>query len=82
MHRRDATPAGPATTRIARAAAALVVAPNSRPRAGGGDQPLVTRSGNGITTLHDLLISPLDGENGLVSLAGLKKNRSGHLAWN
>jgi hypothetical protein len=36
-----ATPAGPAPTRISRAAAAPVMAPNSGPRAGGGDRPLV-----------------------------------------
>ena len=42
----------------------------------------MTRSGNEITTLHDLVISQSDGDNGLVSLPGLKKNRSGHLSWN
>ena len=73
-----ATPAGPATTRISRAAAAPIVASNSGPRAGGGAQPLVALSGNGLTTLHDLAISALDGDNGLVSLPGLKKDRSGH----
>jgi sigma-70-like protein len=71
--------ARPATTRISRAAAAPMVAPNSGPRAGGGDQPLVTLSGNDQTTLHDLVISELDADNGLASLPGLKKNRSGHL---
>jgi hypothetical protein len=76
-----ATPAGPATTTIAQAAAAPNVAPNSGPSAGGGDRPLVTPSGNEQTTLHDLVISQSDGDNGLVSLPGLKKNRSRHLSW-
>jgi hypothetical protein len=75
-----ATPAGPAMRRTSRAAAAPIVASNSGPRAGGGDQPLVTRSGNELTTLHDLVIAPLDGDNGLVSLPGLKKNGSRHLS--
>jgi hypothetical protein len=73
-----ATPAGPATTRISRTAAAPIVASNPGPRAGGGNQPVVPLSGNGLTTLNDLAISALDGDNGLVPLTGLKKDRSGH----
>jgi hypothetical protein len=76
-----ATHAGPATTRFSRAAAASIVAPNPGRRAGGGAQPFVTLSGNEPTNLHDLAISALDGDNGLVSVPGLKKNRSGHLSW-
>jgi len=76
-----ATPAGPATRSVSRAAAAPLVASNSGPRAGGGAQPLVTLSGNEPTTLHDLAISALDGDNGLVPLPGLKKNRSRYLSW-
>ena len=41
----------------------------------------MTQSGNEITTLNDLVISQSDGDNGLVSLPGLKKNRSRHLSW-
>ena len=41
----------------------------------------MTLSGNGIAALNDLVISQSDGDNGLVSLPGLKKNRSGHLSW-
>ena len=37
--------ARPATTRVSRVAAAPIVAPNSAPRAGGGDQSLTTQSG-------------------------------------
>ena len=66
--------------RSSRAPAALVVAPNSGPRAGGVAQPLATQSDNEITTLHDLVISQSDSDNGLVSLAVLKKNRSRHLS--
>jgi hypothetical protein len=76
-----AAPAGATTTRISRAAAAPIVAPNSGPRAGGGAQPLLTQSGSGIAALNDLVISQSDGVNGLVSLPGLKKNRSGHHSW-
>jgi hypothetical protein len=75
-----AAPAGATTTRISRAAAAPIVAPNSGPRAGGGARPLLTQSGSGIAALNDLVISQSDGVNGLVSLPGLKKNRSGHLS--
>jgi hypothetical protein len=57
------------------------VTPNSGPRGGGGDQPLVTLSGNGLTAVGDLVISQPDGDNGPVSLPGFKKNRSGHLSW-
>ncbi len=35
----------------------------------------MTRSGNELTTSHDLVISPSDGGNGLVSLPGPKKNQ-------
>jgi hypothetical protein len=73
--------AGATTTRISRAAVAPIVAPNSGPRAGGGVQSLLTQSGNGTTALNDLVISQSDGVNGLLSLPGLKKNRSGHLSW-
>jgi hypothetical protein len=61
--------------------AALVVAPNSRPRASGGDKPPVARSGNEVTTVHDLAISQLDANDGLVPLMRLKKNRSRRLSW-
>jgi hypothetical protein len=74
------TPAGRATTSISRAAATPIVAPNSGPPAVGGNRPLVTQSGNGPTTLHDLAISQLSGENGLVSLPGIKKKGSGQLS--
>ena len=73
--------ARPATTRVSRAAAAPIVAQNSGPRAGGGAQPLLTPSGSGIAALNDLVISQSDGVNGLVSLPGLKKNRSGQISW-
>jgi hypothetical protein len=76
-----AAPAGATTTRISRTAAAPIVAPNSGPRAGRGAQPLLTQSGCGIAALNDLVISQSDGVNGLVSLPGLKKNRSGHHSW-
>jgi hypothetical protein len=59
-----ATSAGPAKMRIARAAAPRIVAPNSGPRATSGDRPLVTRSGNEATTVHDLAISQLDTRPG------------------
>jgi hypothetical protein len=75
-----ATPAGPATKRLSRAAAAPVVAPNLGPRAGGGNQLLVARSGNKPTTLHNPVISRSGGDSGLVSLPGLKGNRSRHLS--
>ena len=77
-----ATPAaGQATTRISRAAPAHAVAPNSGPFDSSGVHPLVTRSGNEITTVHDLVISHWDGNDGLVSLPGLKKTRSTRLSW-
>jgi hypothetical protein len=41
----------------------------------------VALSDNEITTLHDLVISQSDSDNGLVSLAVLKKNRSRHLSF-
>jgi hypothetical protein len=75
------TPAGPATTRVSRAAAAPIVAPNSGPRAGGGNQPLVPLSGTELAPLNDLVISQLDGDNRLMSLPGLRKNKSRHLSW-
>jgi len=71
-----ATPAGPATTRISRAGAAS----NSGPRAHSGDQPVAALSADGLTTLHDLVISRSDGD-GLVSLPGFKKTGSRHLSW-
>ena len=55
---------------------------NSGPRGGGGDQLLVTRSGNELTTSHDLVISALDGDNGLVSVPDLEKKGSRHLSLN
>jgi hypothetical protein len=58
------------------------VAPNSGPLASGGDQSLTTLSGNEVTTLNDLVISQLDGVNGLMSLPGLKKNGARHLSSN
>jgi hypothetical protein len=76
-----ATPAGPATTGIPGAAAATTGATNPGPQAGGGAQPLVTLSSNDQATLHDMVIAQSDGDNELVPLAGLKKNRSGHLSW-
>jgi hypothetical protein len=76
-----AAPAGPATTSISPAAAAPIAAPNPGPTPGGGARPLVTQSGNEMTTLHDLAIAQLDGDDGLVSLPGLKKNRPRHLSW-
>ena len=42
----------------------------------------MTRSGNELTTSHDLAISALDGENGLVSAPGLEKKGSRHLSLN
>jgi hypothetical protein len=78
VHRGAATPAGPATRRVSRAGAGPIAAPNSGPRAGGGAQPVAALSGNGITTLNDVAISQSDGDYELVSLPGLKKNRSGH----
>ena len=47
-----------------------LIAPSSGPRVSGGDQPFVTRSGNELTTLRDRVISPSDGDNGLLSLPG------------
>ena len=76
----DAPAAGQTTTKISRAAVAHIVAPNSGHAQSDGDQPLVTRSGNEVTTMHDLVISQLGGNDGLVSLPGLKKNSSGRLS--
>jgi hypothetical protein len=80
VHRGAATPAGPATRRASRAGAAPVAASNSDPRARGGVQPRMTATGQAPTTLHDLAISQLDGDNGLVSLPGTKKKNSRDLS--
>ena len=54
--------------------------PNSGPRASIGERPPVTRSGNQATTVHDLAIAQLDGNGGLMSLTGRKKNRASRLS--
>ena len=41
----------------------------------------MTQSGNGITTLQDLVISQWDGDNGFGSLPGSKMKGSRHLSW-
>jgi hypothetical protein len=50
------------------------------PQASSASHSVGTPAGSATTALHDLAISALDGENGLVSVPGLKKNRSGHLS--
>ncbi|HEY2158569.1 MAG TPA: hypothetical protein VGH33_23265, partial [Isosphaeraceae bacterium] len=74
-------PAGAATTSMSPAAAASIAAPNPVPTPGGGAQARVTQPRNVMTALHDLVISQTESDDGLVSLPGLKKNRSGHLSW-
>ncbi len=64
----SATPAGPASTRFARTAhRSSRRAPG---RVSGGDQPLVTLSGNGITTRKDSVVSQWGNDTGLGSLSG------------
>jgi hypothetical protein len=41
----------------------------------------VALSGTELAPLNDLVISQLDGDNGLMSLPGLRKNKSRHLSW-
>jgi hypothetical protein len=48
------------------------------PQASSASHSVGTPAGSATTALHDLAISALDGENGPVSVPGLKENRSRH----
>ena len=74
-----ATPTRRATTGISRAAGTRVAVPIAAARAKVAmTAQLAPLSGDGLASLHDLVLSQSDGDIGFVSFANLKKTRSAH----
>jgi hypothetical protein len=67
---------------LSRGTTIAVGASNSSFNAGGGDGSIGIQSGGEVTTLQDLVITRSDDDKGLVSIPGLKKDRSRHLFLN